>query len=513
MNIESTDVIRLIQQFLKENNLHQTLEALQNETSVSLNSVDNVEELKNSIVKGQWDDVLEKVSSSGIAPSKLIDLYEQIVLELAESKETVLARALLRQTETMNILKDCNQKRFIRLEKVVSSSIIDSQSLYPKNQSKEKRRKEISEALEKDIVSASPSRLLTLLNQAVKWQQQQGIIAPGAPIDLFMGTSLAAKEEEDQIPIQLHTSIKFPKKQTAKTAVFSPDGQYFVTGSADGFVEVWNYMTGKLRKDLKYQAEDNLMMMESSVIALAFSSDSNKLASADQQGKIKIWRVGNGSCIKRIASAHSQGITSLCFSPDNAQVISTSFDGTIRIHGLKSGKMLKEYRGHTTYVNTAIFKPDMTQIISGSSDGSIKIWDYKTTNCLKTVHINDLKTKIASQDSINSIILHPTSKDSVIVCNRSQRFYVLTFDGKVVRDIGLSHDVEVTFINVVPSQNGKYIYALAENSVLYAFDFESGDLVTQFKVSESEVTGLVHHPSSNIIATTQNDRYVHIWRP
>ncbi len=45
----------------------------------------------------------------------------------------------------------------------------------------------------------------------------------------------------------------------------------------------------------------------------------------------------------------------------------------VRIHGIKSGKTLKIFRGHTSYVNEAIYSVDNTKIYTGSSDGTIKV--------------------------------------------------------------------------------------------------------------------------------------------
>ncbi len=76
--------------------------------------------------------------------------------------------------------------------------------------------------------------------------------------------------------------------------------------------------------------QDNFMMMEEPVLCLAFSRDSEMLASGSGAGKIKIWKLATGQCLRRFEKAHSKGVTAMQFSKDNSQVVSSSFDNTIR---------------------------------------------------------------------------------------------------------------------------------------------------------------------------------------
>ncbi|CAG8543022.1 9867_t:CDS:10 [Paraglomus occultum] len=515
IEIESSDVIRLILQFLKENNLQNTYAALQEESTIALNTVDSVESFMEELIQGRWDVVLRTVSNLKIPQRKLVDLYEQIVLELIEMRELGAARTLLRQTDPMQFLRDHYSERYLHLEHLLSRTWFDPKEAYPPGMTKEKRRQIIAQALSTEVTVVAPSRLLALLGQALKWQQHQGLLPPDSAFDLFRGSAPTSKAEDDTEPTRCYTTIKFPKKQHAESVAFSPDGQYFVTGSVDGFIEIWNYMTGKLRKDFKYQAEDNPMLMEHPVLCLDFSRDSEMLVTGAQDGTIKVWKVATGQCTRRFSPAHSQGVTAVCFNRDGSQVLSSSFDHTVRIHGLKSGKTLKEFRGHSSFVNDAIFSYDMSRVISASSDGTVKIWDAKSTECLHTIcpQVGQASATISGGSTINCVIQMPKNMDQVIVCSKSPTLYLMTVRGQIIKTFTSDKKPSADFVACTVSPQGDFIYCITEDSNLCCINVQTGKMATTLKLSEAEVIGLAHHPFSNILASYADDGIISFWKP
>jgi WD40 repeat-containing protein SMU1 len=112
MEIESSDVIRLIQQFLKESNLTSSLKSLENETGIYLDVIENPEDFVISIINGKWNLVLKYLGELEIPSIKLIDLYELIIVDLIKIDQVAAARSLLRKSEVTKLMRDTIPDRF-----------------------------------------------------------------------------------------------------------------------------------------------------------------------------------------------------------------------------------------------------------------------------------------------------------------------------------------------------------------------------------------------------------------
>ena len=61
-----------------------------------------------------------------------------------------------------------------------------------------------------------------------------------------------------------------------------------------------------------------------------------------------------------------------------------SFDNTIKLWNINSGREIRTFEGHTWIVNSVTFSPDGKYALSGSIDNTLRFWDINSGKEIRT---------------------------------------------------------------------------------------------------------------------------------
>src|SRR5262245_59628321 len=86
-----------------------------------------------------------------------------------------------------------------------------------------------------------------------------------------------------------------------------------------------------------------------------------------------------------IQTGHQSYIQSVAFSPDGKSIASGSWDNTIKLWDVATGRELRSLSGHSHSVNSVAFSPDGKMLANGGYDGSVKLWNVAMGELLATL--------------------------------------------------------------------------------------------------------------------------------
>jgi WD40 repeat protein len=167
---------------------------------------------------------------------------------------------------------------------------------------------------------------------------------------------------------------------------FSPDGTLLaVSGILDNTFQIWSATTIKRVAVVSDTQHTNFPQSFGGVLSMAFSPDGRLLATADQDGFVRIYSVPGFSLAAYFYFASATQITRVAISPNGRELATGTGTGTVTVwtlpasvetaHGTGQAQInaLTTFAANTKYISGVQFMSNAA-LIAGGYDGDVRFW-------------------------------------------------------------------------------------------------------------------------------------------
>jgi WD40 repeat protein len=302
-------------------------------------------------------------------------------------------------------------------------------------------------------------------------------------------TKTTVKQTGDRLVILDSTLI--PHEKPVYSVVLSHDNRFFVTGSSDSKIKLWELKSGQVICTLKghlgavnclaisldnrtifsggqdktikiwdWQQKKIILSLgrwlnghSQAINSLAINFNDNTLISGGADNTIKIWDLATGTEITNISSSLST-IACLAISPDGGIFCSGGLEKQLRIRNALTGAVIRAIRGDCSILSLA-FSPDSNLLATGGLNRNVTVWDVTLGQKIYTL--------MGHSDRVSAVVFHPQAQ---ILISGSWDGSIKLWNLKTGREIETIAKHTDKILAVAIASNGKYfISSSLDNSV------------------------------------------------
>lgn len=286
------------------------------------------------------------------------------------------------------------------------------------------------------------------------------------------------------------------------SAHWSSDSKRLVSASQDGKLIIWNAFTTN--------KEHAIGLRSSWVMTCAYSPSADMVAAGGLDNIVSIYRL---STDKRMVTnekpaaelAQHEGYLSCCRFIDSNNIISSSGDSTCILWDITRGAPKQVFTDHTSDVMSVSLTPANSNIfVSGSCDSLAKVWDIRQPGKKSALSFKGHESDINSVQFMNDGTAFATGSD-----DSSCGLWDLRSSTQINRYASPKVLCGVTSVSF--SGSGRLLFASYDEQVVHVWDTLFASNFARLDGHEERVSCVAVSPDGQALCTASWDTTMKIW--
>ncbi|MBN1264821.1 MAG: DUF4062 domain-containing protein [Anaerolineales bacterium] len=139
--------------------------------------------------------------------------------------------------------------------------------------------------------------------------------------------------------------------------------------SGNNRLDIWDSRKARLLFSVtpQHRVDTNVLFFPDGKTVLSGSN-------VHKEEAVQIWDLKSGKLLRSM-KGHTSGITGLALSADGKRIASTSYDKSVKVWETRKGELLHSFEQHMDSVGALAFSPDGRMLASGDNKGDVYLWD------------------------------------------------------------------------------------------------------------------------------------------
>jgi WD40 repeat protein len=233
------------------------------------------------------------------------------------------------------------------------------------------------------------------------------------------------------------------------------------------------------------------------VTSVAISRDGKLAISASWDNTLKLWDLASGREIREFKD--SDTVTSVAISPDGRTALSGSWR-SVNLWDLATGHVIREFSVQSTAGPLSV-TPDGKTALSVNGDMTLKLWDLSTGR--------EIRRFRGHTSSISSVAI---SSDGKTALSGSEDANVRVWDlasGRQIHELIKGHSDTVTSVAISP--DGKTALSGSADKTLKLWDLSKSLEIREFKGHTGGIISVTFSPDGKTALSGGDDKILRLW--